>query len=120
MSTSNFVMRCVVNCYVIRQPTSVTEKREFTWDDYIVRFKRDNTDVRNRKLSFETWPPDAVQVQEGLIRAGFYYMGVDDLVKCCTCGGKRSANKDFVDDDPVALHLQYYPNCKFAQSLTVE
>ncbi|CAH6777472.1 baculoviral IAP repeat-containing protein 2 isoform X2 [Phodopus roborovskii] len=60
--------------------------------------------------------PDGVPVSErSLARAGFYYTGVNDKVKCFCCGLMLDNWKR--GDSPVEKHRQLYPSCSFVHTL---
>lgn len=66
-----------------------------------------------RLQSFQTWPIGHVQRPEVLAAAGFYYLDVDDFVRCFHCsGGLRSW---LADDDPWHEHAKYFPRCGFVE-----
>jgi hypothetical protein len=60
--------------------------------------------------SYKDWPSVAVsQKPEELARAGFYYAGVSDHVKCFFCdGGLRNWE---AGDDPWTEHARWFPRC---------
>ncbi|KAM5245628.1 baculoviral IAP repeat-containing protein 2 [Ctenodactylus gundi] len=60
--------------------------------------------------------PNGVPVSErSLARAGFYYTGVNDKVKCFCCGLMLDNWKR--GDSPIEKHKQLYPSCSFIQNL---
>lgn len=64
-----------------------------------------------RLQSFQSWPRDAVQRPDALAAAGFFYLNVDDSVRCFHCsGGLRSWRPS---DDPWHEHAKYFPRCGF-------
>ena len=73
-----------------------------------------------RLVSFRDWPRTAHVSGESLARAGFYYLGSGDRVKCFSCGG---ALKGWQQGDTAwGEHLKFFPSCDFVQqhSRTVE
>ncbi|XP_059479745.1 baculoviral IAP repeat-containing protein 1e-like isoform X2 [Neocloeon triangulifer] len=65
--------------------------------------------VASRLISFENWPKS--QPPQVLARAGFYYTGCEDEVRCFYCS---AALKDWDDEaNPVARHANANPRCRF-------
>ncbi|KGM00048.1 Baculoviral IAP repeat-containing protein 7-B [Charadrius vociferus] len=64
-----------------------------------------------RLSTFQNWPQYTDMHPEQLARAGFFYTGQDDVVRCFYCdGGVR--NWSF-GDDPWREHAKWYPGCEF-------
>lgn len=64
-----------------------------------------------RLRSFENWP-SAVQLSpEELVKAGFFYIGLNDYTKCFHCDGGL-CNWE-AGDDPWVEHARWFPQCKF-------
>ncbi|XP_030359178.1 baculoviral IAP repeat-containing protein 7 [Strigops habroptila] len=64
-----------------------------------------------RLLTFQNWPRYADMRPEALARAGFFYTGQGDVVRCFYCdGGVR--NWSF-GHDPWWEHAKWYPGCAF-------
>ncbi|XP_063258285.1 baculoviral IAP repeat-containing protein 7 [Prinia subflava] len=64
-----------------------------------------------RLSTFENWPPNSNMHPEQLARAGFFYTGQGDVVRCFYCdGGVRSWS---FGDDPWREHAKWYPECEF-------
>ncbi|NXV40950.1 BIR7B protein, partial [Uria aalge] len=64
-----------------------------------------------RLSTFRNWPRYTDMRPEQLARAGFFYTGQDDVVRCFYCdGGVR--NWSF-SDDPWTEHAKWYPGCEF-------
>ncbi|NWZ91267.1 BIR7B protein, partial [Nesospiza acunhae] len=68
--------------------------------------------TEERRLStFENWPQNSSMHPEQLARAGFFYTGRGDVVRCFYCdGGVRSWS---LGDDPWREHAKWYPECEF-------
>ncbi|XP_023930660.1 baculoviral IAP repeat-containing protein 7-B-like [Lingula anatina] len=68
-------------------------------------------DVRVR--TFANWLPSRIQRPEELARAGFFYVGFGDNVKCFFCnGGLRNWAPQ---DDLWAEHARWFPRCGFVR-----
>uniref|UniRef100_A0A452TW67 Baculoviral IAP repeat-containing protein 3-like n=1 Tax=Ursus maritimus TaxID=29073 RepID=A0A452TW67_URSMA len=66
--------------------------------------------VEDRLLTFRTWPLTSPRAPE-LARAGFYYVGHSDDVKCFCCdGGLRCWESG---DDPWVEHAKWFPRCEY-------
>ncbi|NWX13950.1 BIR7B protein, partial [Aegotheles bennettii] len=64
-----------------------------------------------RLSTFQNWPQYTDMHPEQLARAGFFYTGQGDVVRCFYCdGGVR--NWSF-GDDPWREHAKWYPGCDF-------
>ncbi|KAM4762692.1 baculoviral IAP repeat-containing protein 7 isoform 2-T2 [Cyanocitta cristata] len=64
-----------------------------------------------RLSTFENWPQNSHMHPEQLARAGFFYTGQGDVVRCFYCdGGVRSWS---FGDDPWREHAKWYPECEF-------
>ncbi|XP_040590710.1 baculoviral IAP repeat-containing protein 3 isoform X1 [Mesocricetus auratus] len=68
-----------------------------------------------RLSTFSAFPSGVPVSERSLARAGFYYTGVNDKVKCFCCGLMLDNWKQ--GDSPVEKHRQLYPSCSFARSL---
>lgn len=75
-----------------------------------------NPNVRNAEymmMTFETlnWPLKDIQNPENMVKAGFYYTGVSDHVRCGHCGlGLRNWAHYH---KPMEEHVAAYPECPF-------
>ncbi|UJR14462.1 hypothetical protein I4U23_001459 [Adineta vaga] len=72
---------------------------------------------REETFSKTTWPTDAPSVDE-LVRAGFFYSGVNNIVTCFYCNG--SLHKWGPNDKPIIEHARWFPNCIYAKHLCGE
>ncbi|KAG7248960.1 hypothetical protein CRUP_006594 [Coryphaenoides rupestris] len=64
-----------------------------------------------RRTTFHDWPPGASVQPDVLSRAGFFYTGHGDNVKCYFCdGGLRNWEPG---DDPWQEHAKWFPRCDF-------
>ncbi|XP_008048328.1 baculoviral IAP repeat-containing protein 3 [Carlito syrichta] len=68
-----------------------------------------------RMSTYSTFPAGVPISERGLARAGFYYTGVNDKVKCFCCGLMLDNWKH--GDNPVEKHKKLYPSCSFVQTL---
>ena len=70
---------------------------------------------QSRLESFREWPVNLAQKPNDLIKAGFYYYGIKDMVKCFYCnGGLR--NWDPIDE-PIVEHARWFPRCPYIRQL---
>ncbi|XP_074538344.1 baculoviral IAP repeat-containing protein 7 [Halichoeres trimaculatus] len=64
-----------------------------------------------RLTTFHNWPTEASVQPDVLARAGFFYTGHGDNVKCFYCdGGLRNWEPG---DDPWQEHAKWFPRCEF-------
>lgn len=68
-----------------------------------------------RMSTYSTFPAGVPVSERSLARAGFYYTGVNDKVKCFCCGLMLDNWKQ--GDKPIEKHRKLYPSCSFVQSL---
>lgn len=59
--------------------------------------------------TFKFWPKPYPPISN-MVRAGFYYSGVEDMVGCIVCG--ISLDSWTPEDDPMAEHRKSNPLCK--------
>ncbi|XP_068844254.1 baculoviral IAP repeat-containing protein 2 isoform X2 [Capricornis sumatraensis] len=68
-----------------------------------------------RMSTYSAFPTGVPVSERSLARAGFYYTGVNDKVKCFCCGLMLDNWKQ--GDNPIEKHKQLYPSCSFVQNL---
>ncbi|XP_035616881.1 baculoviral IAP repeat-containing protein 7-like isoform X1 [Oncorhynchus keta] len=70
-----------------------------------------------RLRTFENWPDDAPVNATNLARAGFFFLGPDDKVKCFCCGGIL---RYWVHgDSPIVEHKRHFPTCSLVMGRAV-
>lgn len=67
---------------------------------------------RKRLRTFQNWPADAPVTSEDLAKAGFFFLGRRDEVRCFCCGGVLRYWEP--GDSPDAEHKRHFPSCSFA------
>ncbi|XP_046545605.1 LOW QUALITY PROTEIN: baculoviral IAP repeat-containing protein 7-like [Haliotis rubra] len=65
----------------------------------------------SRVSSFRNWPSGKEQTPEMLAKAGFFYAGFGDSVKCFFCDGGLAHLG--AGDDPWAEHARWFPRCPY-------
>ncbi|KAL1782848.1 neuronal apoptosis inhibitory 5 [Sigmodon hispidus] len=68
-----------------------------------------------RRETFKDWPQESPVAVEALVRAGLFYTGKNDIVRCFFCGGCLCTWEE--GDDPLKEHTKFFPNCVFIQNL---
>ena len=74
-------------------------------------------DLQDMKLeskrldSFMDWPHFVGVSKEHLAKAGLYYLGITDRVRCAFCSGILRNWES--GDEPMAEHRKFFPNCAF-------
>ncbi|XP_076782239.1 baculoviral IAP repeat-containing protein 3 isoform X2 [Arvicanthis niloticus] len=68
-----------------------------------------------RLSTYSAFPAGVPVSERSLARAGFYYTGVNDKVKCFCCGLMLDNWKQ--GDSPIEKHRKLYPSCSFVQTL---
>ena len=69
--------------------------------------------LESRLATFRTWPPGLKQRPEQMAKAGFFYEGVSDQVKCFSCDGGLGSWEE--GDSPEEEHTKWFPGCTFIQ-----
>ncbi|NWZ26538.1 BIR7B protein, partial [Asarcornis scutulata] len=64
-----------------------------------------------RLSTFQNWPQSSEMHPEQLARAGYFYTGQGDVVRCYYCNG--SVRNWAVGDDPWREHAKWNPRCEF-------
>lgn len=67
-------------------------------------------DIKERERSFLNWNHNYIN-STSLAKAGFFYLGVRDLVQCFKCGLKLQNWGEF--EDPFIEHKKFNPNCVY-------
>ncbi|KAK3596602.1 hypothetical protein CHS0354_035879 [Potamilus streckersoni] len=92
-------------------PSRVTSRNPGPWSssDHIRSPQYQAYSVR--LASFARWPSDIRQRPEQVADAGFYYTGLQDVVRCFACdGGLKNWDPE---DDPWIEHARWFPQCPF-------
>ena len=73
--------------------------------------------VEARRQSFfgVDWPSHLDATPDKLVKAGFYYNGPPDHVKCGYCGGRLKNWRP--RDSAIEEHLKHFPDCEFVQNI---
>ncbi|XP_044151845.1 baculoviral IAP repeat-containing protein 7 isoform X1 [Bufo gargarizans] len=83
------------------------EEEEETWQAVYPEMMEE----RERLATYHNWPPYAQVTPDVLARAGFFYTGHRDNVKCFHCDGGLSNWER--GDDPWREHAKWFPRCEF-------
>lgn len=67
--------------------------------------------------TFANWPVPEIVTPEQLAKAGFYYQGTGDKVKCAFCSGIVGFWE--AGDDPEKEHRRHFPSCPFLYNIPV-
>uniref|UniRef100_A0A4X2KY30 Baculoviral IAP repeat containing 2 n=1 Tax=Vombatus ursinus TaxID=29139 RepID=A0A4X2KY30_VOMUR len=84
-------------------------------DSNLCELKFDFSCELYRMSTFSAFPVNVPISERSLARAGFYYTGVNDRVKCFCCGLVLDNWKQ--GDNAIDKHKQLYPSCAFIQNL---
>ncbi|KAG9332535.1 hypothetical protein JZ751_014633 [Albula glossodonta] len=92
----------------------LSQLQRMTVDDQVVAGQAVYPEMEaeeSRLTTFHNWPTGALVQPEVLARAGFFYTGHGDNVKCFYCdGGLRNWEPG---DDPWQEHAKWFPRCEF-------
>ncbi|XP_071990298.1 baculoviral IAP repeat-containing protein 2 [Engystomops pustulosus] len=69
-----------------------------------------------RISTFSKFPSSSPVSERSLAKAGFYYLGTDDKVKCFKCGLMLDNWKR--GDNAIEKHKKFYPSCSFIQNVS--
>ncbi|XP_065547470.1 baculoviral IAP repeat-containing protein 7 [Lathamus discolor] len=90
-----------------RRPAKETEPRAAACCLFIWSMRNEAQRLR----TFWRWPATSPVSPRDLAKAGFFYIGPRDEVRCFCCSGVL---KDWAPgDNPVAEHQKFFPSCKF-------
>ncbi|CAF2615572.1 unnamed protein product [Rotaria sp. Silwood2] len=73
------------------------------------------TEIPKRYASFAKWPGEQLPAVDDLVRAGFFYTGVQTIVTCFYCNG--SLQNWGANDNPMIEHARWFPHCAYAKQL---
>ena len=78
-----------------------------------VRYKQ--LDARMQSFLGIPWSTNLEATPDKLSKAGFYYVGPADRVKCAYCGGKLKRWRP--KDVAVEEHVKHFPDCSFVKNI---
>ena len=78
-------------------------------------FHPDFSTEQSRLASYNDWPSNLTQQPDELAKAGFYYYGMKDMVKCFFCNGGLSNWES--GDVPIEEHTRWFPKCAYIRQL---
>ena len=67
--------------------------------------------LKSRLATFHTWPIGLKQQPVQMAKAGFFYEGVSDHVKCFSCDGGLDSWEE--RDSPEEEHAKWFPGCTY-------
>lgn len=70
---------------------------------------------QQRLETFRTFPKKQPSAEK-FAKAGFYYLGISDVVRCIVCNVE--GHNWLVEDDPMEHHRTWNPNCPFVKSVS--
>jgi len=76
---------------------------------------RDELFYDSRLRTFAMWPKQLLQRKTDMARAGFYYSGDNDTVKCFMC--KVCINQWEAFDVPLIEHFKWSPDCTYLKMI---
>ncbi|CAF0880673.1 unnamed protein product [Adineta steineri] len=103
---------------VTHSPTNVSSPINLTEYDIVAKlsFNSQYYELTKRVESFNNWSYTNSPSVDDLVRAGFFYTGMGDIVTCFYCNGSlRNWNSN---NDPAREHLQRFPHCAYARQLS--
>ncbi|XP_067302843.1 baculoviral IAP repeat-containing protein 7 isoform X3 [Pseudorasbora parva] len=92
----------------------LSQLQRLTVDEQVLSGQAVNPEMEsedNRLSTYHNWPTGASVQPDTLARAGFFYTGHGDNVKCFFCdGGLRNWEPG---DDPWQEHAKWFPQCEY-------
>ncbi|CAF2725288.1 unnamed protein product [Rotaria sp. Silwood2] len=76
----------------------------------------DYTSIPSRQATFETWSNQLSPSIDDLVKAGFFYTGVRNIVRCFYCNGSLQNWSE--NDNPLIEHIRWFPHCAYAKQLS--
>jgi hypothetical protein len=73
-------------------------------------------EISRREATFSnaSWPENSPSMDD-LVRAGFFFSGIENTVTCFYCNG--SLHKWGANDNPMIEHARWFPHCLYAKHL---
>ncbi|CAF4479304.1 unnamed protein product, partial [Rotaria sp. Silwood2] len=72
-------------------------------------------EIPRRYASFANWSSEQLPNIDDLVRAGFFYTGINTIVTCFYCNG--SLQNWGPNDNPMIEHARWFPHCAYAKQL---
>ncbi|CAF0977721.1 unnamed protein product [Rotaria sp. Silwood1] len=76
----------------------------------------DYANIQSRKATFEAWTNEPSPSVDDLVKAGFFYTGINNIVRCFYCNG--SLQNWSKNDNPLIEHIRWFPHCAYARQLS--
>ncbi|CAF4406551.1 unnamed protein product, partial [Rotaria magnacalcarata] len=73
------------------------------------------SEITQRQQSFTIWSHESAPPVDELVRAGFFYTGIDNNLTCFYCGG--SFQNWNINNNPITEHARCFPHCQHAKQL---
>ncbi|KAM9070808.1 baculoviral IAP repeat-containing protein 7 isoform 1-T1 [Sarcophilus harrisii] len=103
-----------VDGQILSQLQRISEEEEGEGNETVLTTRPAYPDMGVEQIrldSFHNWPSASMVCPQQLARAGFFYTGQHDHVKCYYCdGGLRNWDRG---DDPWREHAKWFPRCEF-------
>ncbi|CAF1184081.1 unnamed protein product [Rotaria sordida] len=72
--------------------------------------------IPSRQATFEIWANESSPAIDDLVKAGFFYTGIENIVTCFYCNG--SLKNWGENDNPLIEHIRWFPHCAYAKQLS--
>jgi len=107
----NLVMSDAMNMFPLELEPEREQERESEREDTPTVEKLEMKLCENRLNSFSFWSPTHPIKPHQFARAGFFYTGYGEIVKCFSCGLELCDFKTY--DDILDEHIRWNPECKY-------
>ncbi|CAF3993431.1 unnamed protein product [Rotaria sordida] len=107
-------------CPFVRSMSSIVENSpkisNNIFDEKFQPFHSKMVEISRREATFSNvnWTENSPSI-ESLVRAGFFFAGIGNLVTCFYCNG--SLHKWSSNDNPIIEHARWFPHCIYAKHL---
>lgn len=102
---------------ITNQPLGTDNNNQQRFDEivYTTPCHTNYSDITKRLESFANWAVESSPPVDELVRAGFFYAGVDNAVTCFYCNG--SLQNWTANDNPITEHARWFGQCPYAKQL---
>ncbi|CAF4253992.1 unnamed protein product, partial [Rotaria sordida] len=72
--------------------------------------------IPSRQATFEIWTNESSPAVNDLVKAGFFYTGIENVVTCFYCN--ESLKNWGKNANPLIEHIRWFPHCAYAKQLS--
>ncbi|CAF2899291.1 unnamed protein product [Rotaria sp. Silwood2] len=100
------------------QATSLNNINQVRFDQIVHTspYHIDYASIPCRQATFKTWTNESSPSVDDLVKAGFFFTGINNIVRCFYCNG--SLQNWSGNDNPLIEHIRWFPHCTYAKQLS--